>query len=357
MSASHRAQSHPAGPARVLHATQSLGISRESIARSLQRTLQQRDTASSRRPDNFDAQSLASESGPMTDASWTLAPGPIALCVIASALYAARWRAARRIDGARSAPAWRLVCFAAAIAALAGALISPVDRLAEQVFAMHMVQHVLLLDVVPVLAMLSLTKIILRPATPHLHRLEQALGPLASPQAAALAYVAMMAVWHIPALYDAALESPTLHVLEHICFMTAGLTYWWHLLSPIRSRRFSGLQPVMYMGFTKVLVGMIGIVLTFTPQALYDFYGRQAEHWGLTPEADQAVAGAIMALEQSIVMGIALAYLFIRALSESDAADARADRYAADDAGSSQLTEESISGTAEAGPGAANRYP
>ena len=50
---------------------------------------------------------------------------------------------------------------------------------------------------------------------------------------------------------------------------------------------------------------------------------------GLSPLDDQHVAGLIMALEQSIVMGIALAYLFVRMLSEADREDERAERYEA----------------------------
>ena len=101
---------------------------------------------------------------------------------------------------------------------------------------MHMVQHILLLDVVPILLIVSLTKVILRPATRRLQRLERSAGPLAHPAVAVVLYVAVMWGWHVPALYDAALRHPFVHALEHTFFMTAGLLYWWHLLSPIRSR-------------------------------------------------------------------------------------------------------------------------
>ena len=141
-------------------------------------------------------------------------------------------------------------------------------------------------------------------------------------------YVAVMWVWHIPALYDAALEHASLHVLEHIVFATAGLWYWWHLLSPTRSRlRLGGMQPVVYMVSTKLFVGLLGIALTFAPEALYAFYEDQQRVWGLSALDDQQLAGAVMAIEQSIVMGIALAFLFIRALQESEREEERAERY------------------------------
>jgi cytochrome c oxidase assembly factor CtaG len=208
------------------------------------------------------------------------------------------------------------------------ALCSPVDRLAEQLFFMHMVQHLLLLDLAPILVLLGQTKVILRPLTRRLMRIEQAAGALAHPVFAIVLYVAVMAFWHVPALYDTALEHPVAHVLEHITFGLAGGLYWWHLLSPIRARRrLGGMGPVVYMLATKVLVGLLGIMLAFAPDAIYSFYERQPGYWGLSPGTDQAVGGLIMALEQSIVMGIALVFLFVRALGESERDEQRAERY------------------------------
>ncbi len=263
------------------------------------------------------------------DTSWTLEPGAIALTVAAAAAYGVRWRRVRRkAGGARGAPVTSALAFGAAIMVLVATLMSPLDVLGEQVFAMHMVQHVLLLDVVPVLVMLSLTKVLMRPVTRRLQRLEEAAGLLAHPAGAVLVYVVVMWVWHIPALYDAALQQAVVHVFEHVCLLSAGLLYWWHLLSPIRSRMSPGpFGPVVYMLVAKLLVGFLGIALTFAPNALYDFYVDAPRVWGLSATDDQSLAGAIMAIEQSVVMGIALAFLFIRALAESERDDARAEQY------------------------------
>jgi putative membrane protein len=82
------------------------------------------------------------------------------------------------------------------------------------------------------------------------------------------------------------------------------------------------------MASTKVLVGLLGILLAFSPDLLYT-YDWTGTKWGLDAIDDQHVAGLVMALEQSIVMGIALAFLFFRMLSESEAEDQRAERYGA----------------------------
>jgi putative membrane protein len=259
------------------------------------------------------------------DTSWTLEPGAMLLIVLLAALYVPRWRGARRHGGPRAAGGWRLVSFAGGLALLVVALLSPVDRLGEQAFTMHMVQHVILLDLAPILLILGLTKVILRPLTRRLQPIERAAGPLGHPVVAVVLYIAVMWLWHVPALYDAALRHAPVHVLEHVCFLSAGLLYWWHLLAPVRSRlRTGGMGPVVYMLSTKLLVGLLGIGLTFAPEPLYDSYDEGPGIWGLSPADDQSAGGAVMALEQSVIMGIALAYLFVRALAESEREEERA---------------------------------
>ena len=261
--------------------------------------------------------------------SWSFAP--IVLLALAGYLvvYTLRWRTSRAEGGARAAGYGRLALWYGGVGLLTVALVSPLDGLGEQFATFHMVQHLLIADLVPVCLTLALTKWILRPGTRAIHRIEKAAGPFGHPAFGVIAYVGVMWAWHVPALYDAALEQPFVHTLEHLSFAAAGLLYWWHLLSPIRSRlRLGGMGPILYMASTKVLVGFLGVLLAFSPDLLYA-YAWEGTKWGLTPIDDQHVAGLVMALEQSIVMGIALAYLFFRMLSESEAEDQRAERYGA----------------------------
>jgi putative membrane protein len=263
------------------------------------------------------------------DVSWTFAPVVLAALAGYVVVYALRWRVARREGGARAAGWGRAVLWGTGIAALFAALVSPLDRLGEQFATFHMVQHLLLADLVPICLTVALTKWILRPVTRRIHRIERAAGPFGHPAFGVVAYVGAMWLWHVPALYDAALEHAGIHTLEHLSFAAAGLLYWWHLLSPIRSRlRLAGMGPILYMASTKILVGFLGVLLAFSPDLLYA-YTWSGTKWGLSPLDDQHVAGLTMALEQSIVMGIALAYLFFRMLAESEAEDQRAERYGA----------------------------
>jgi putative membrane protein len=263
------------------------------------------------------------------DTSWTFAPIVLVALAAYGWVYTARWRTARAQGGARAASGGKLALWWAGIAGLVVALISPIDRLGEQLATVHMIQHLLLADLVPICFTVALTKWILRPVTRYVHRIERAAGPFAHPAFGVVAYVGAMWFWHIPALYDAALEHGGIHVLEHLSFAAAGLLYWWHLLSPIRSRmRLAGIGPILYMGSTKILVGFLGVLLAFAPDLLFKFYDNPGTRWGLSALDDQHVAGLVMALEQSLVMGVALAYLFFRMLAESEAEDQRAERYA-----------------------------
>jgi putative membrane protein len=262
------------------------------------------------------------------DASWSFEPTVLVGVLVLALLYAAGWRRARDSGEPHRPGLGRIALFALGLGAILAALVSPIDRLSEQLMLMHMVQHILLLDIAPILLILGLTKVLLRPVTRRLNTIERRAGYLAHPVVAVIAYAGFMWLWHIPAMYDLALRHDGIHALEHLCFAVAGALYWWHILSPIRGRmRLGGMGPVLYMVSTKLLVGLLGVALAFAPSAIYPFYEHRPHYWGLTAGEDQNLAGLVMALEQSIVMGIALAYLFIRMLAESEREAQRQERF------------------------------
>jgi putative membrane protein len=260
--------------------------------------------------------------------AWSFEPTVLIGVAALAILYALAWRRARA-TGAPHRPGFgRLALFAGGLLAILAALVSPIDDLGDQLLVMHMLQHVLLLDIVPILLILGLNKVLLRPVTRRLNSIEKRAGYLAHPAFAVFVYVGVMWSWHIPTMYDAALKNSTVHAFEHICFAGAGTLYWWHVLSPIRNRmRLGGLGPIAYMVSTKLLVGMLGIVLAFAPSSFYPFYEHHPHYWGLSPSEDQSMAGLLMALEQSIVMGIALVWLFVQMLNESEREAQRAERF------------------------------
>lgn len=264
----------------------------------------------------------------MNPYDWTFAPGVLIALAATSVLYGWRWRDVRAQHGPRAASGWRLLSFSAGVLALFVALVSPVNALGDRLFVMHMTQHILLMDVSAILLILGLTRVLLRPVTARLQRLERAAGPLAHPIFAVVLYVGTVWFWHIPTMYDLALEKPALHVLEHLTFAGAAFVFWWHLLSPIRSRqRLNGLGVVFYLAVAKLGTGLLASFIGLSPDPRYEHYAGQAPLWGLTAASDQGVAGAIMVLQDGVFITAALAFLVVRMLQESEEADQRAERY------------------------------
>jgi cytochrome c oxidase assembly factor CtaG len=259
---------------------------------------------------------------------WSFEPSALVGVFALTLAYVAGWRRARRPREPHPPGYGRLALFVLSMLCVLAALVSPIDALSRDLMVVHMTQHILLLDFVPILLILSLTKGILRPITRKVTAIEARAGFLGHPAFAVLLYAGVMWLWHVPALYDLALAHNNIHILEHVCFSVAGFLYWWHLLSPIRSRmRLGGMGPVMYMTVTKLLVGVLGVVLAFAPNSIYPWYQDHPHYLGLSPRVDQNLAGVLMALEQSIVMGIALTWLFVQMLTESEREQQRAERY------------------------------
>jgi putative membrane protein len=259
---------------------------------------------------------------------WLSDPAVLAPLALVAGIYVWRFRAARREAGGRGAGPVQALAFAGGMVALLAALVSPLDGLGEgYLFSAHMLQHVLLGDIAPLLVLLGLSRVIMRPATRRLMRFERALGPLANPATGLLLWLAVMYVWHIPALYDAAAQHAPIHLLEHVSFFAAGVALWWPLVQPVpMRRRLTGLQPLGYIGAAKAGLAALGIYLAWSSTALYPYYEQTPRIWGLTPVEDQNVGGVIMMVEQSLTLALVMVALFVRALVQSEEEQRRRER-------------------------------
>lgn len=270
--------------------------------------------------------SLAAASDPQLH--WLPDPGVLAPIALLAFVYVRRFRAARREEGGRGAGWPQALAFSAGVFALLLAVASPIDALGEDyLFSAHMVQHVLLGDIAPVLLLLSLSRVIMRPATRRLASVERKLGALASPWTGLVLWLSLMYFWHVPALYDAALENPVVHLLEHASFFTAGVCVWWPLIQPVPMRRpLKGFQTVGYIAAAKFGLAALGLYLTWSSSVFYPYYEQVPRIWGLSAVADQNAGGAIMMVEQSVTFVIALAFLFSRMLTQSEVDERRRER-------------------------------
>jgi putative membrane protein len=259
---------------------------------------------------------------------WLSDPAVLAPLALLAGIYVWRFRTARREAGGRGAGPVQALAFAGGMVALLAALVSPLDGLGEDyLFSAHMLQHVLLGDIAPLLVLLGLSRVIMRPATRRLMRFERALGSLANPATGLLLWLAVMYVWHIPALYDAAAQQAPIHLLEHVSFFAAGVALWWPLVQPVpMRRRLTGLQPLGYIGAAKAGLAALGIYLAWSSTALYPYYKQTPRIWGLTPVEDQNVGGVIMMVEQSLTLALVMVALFVRALVQSEEEQRRRER-------------------------------
>ncbi len=259
---------------------------------------------------------------------WTFDPAILISIALWCGVYVWRFRNARREAGGRGAGWLQALAFSAGILVLLIALVSPVDALGEEyLFSMHMTQHILLGDIAPILLLLSLSRVIMRPATRRFHAIERKLGRLASPATFILIWFALLYFWHIPALYVAAIEHPAVHALEHACFFAAGVAVWWPLIQPVPMRhRLTGLGTFAYIGTAKVGLAALGLYLTWSHSVAYDFYETVPRIWGLTAIEDQNVGGAIMMVEQSLVLVTTFTILFVRMLLQSEEDERRRER-------------------------------
>jgi cytochrome c oxidase assembly factor CtaG len=199
-----------------------------------------------------------------------------------------------------------------------GALLSPLDWLGEErLLTAHMAQHLLLGDIAPLLIVVGLTGPMLRPllALPGAVALHRWLHPLV-----VLAFWAGdLYVWHLPALYGAALADERVHALQHACFLGFGVLAWWVVIEPIPGRRWFGTGSKILYVFAMRLVGLVlANIVLWTPTVLYGAYAAAPRVWGIGALEDQEYAGGLMMLECSLVTIGVLVWLLNAWADESE---------------------------------------
>jgi putative membrane protein len=196
--------------------------------------------------------------------------------------------------------------FAVGVIALIAALATPLETLAYERFSAHMIQHLLLTVVAaPALALASVPRTI-APLVRGSTRSRLRRSALAArwrrsarrhvatwPAAAALAYIAVLAGWHLPAMYEWALTNEAVHVVEHVTLLTTAVALWAVVLA---ARRTAPLTGFLALFGTSVAGGVLGALITFAPAPLYRTYGSTSPAPGGATDAlaDQQLAGVLM---------------------------------------------------------------
>src|SRR5438270_4713486 len=264
--------------------------------------------------------------GPVTPQSlwsaWTWDPLILVLLLISALLYI------RGLGRGAKASKWQITSFASGWLTLLIALISPLHRLGSVLFSAHMSQHELLMLIAAPLLVLG------RPIVPFLFAfsppwrlrighvtktkwLSEIWKKLTQPLNVWLLHGFTLWIWHLPALYQATLESDFIHALQHISFLGTALLFWWTLIHGRYGRMGYG-TAVFYIFTTAVHSSILGALLTFSHNVWYPIYDGRTIAFGLKAIEDQQLGGLIMWVPSGMVfiaLGLAL---FAAWLGESE---------------------------------------
>jgi putative membrane protein len=228
-------------------------------------------------------------------------------------------------------PIWRLAAFFSGLLSLWIAIGSPLSAFDDVSLTAHMVQHLLLMAVAPPLLLLG------TPSIPLLRGLPQsivrgAIGPflrsypvkwlghfLTHPAVCWVAATVALLAWHIPAAFELALRSEAWHEVEHICFLSTSLLFWWPAVLPFPSdASWSRWSIPVYLFLATLPGGALGAFLTFCDRVLYPSYGTAPRLFGVSPLEDQVIAGALMWVYGTFVYTIPAVVITVRLLAPQD---------------------------------------
>lgn len=254
-----------------------------------------------------------------------LAPTQVLVPLLLGMLYVRR---VRTLAGTpRAVPGWRQACFLGGVAIIVATISSPAAHVAEELFWVHMTEHLLIADIAALLIVLGLTGPVLQPVLRI--RWLSWLRAFGHPLVALPLWAANLFVWHLATLYQGALDHPAVHALEHATFIGFGISMWAALLGPLpRPAWFGNAAKIGYIIAVRLLGGILANVLLWS-HAVYPDYAAGAREWGIDPEADQKIGAGIMMVEGSLITLGLFAWLFIRAGREGDERQALLDLAAA----------------------------
>jgi putative membrane protein len=239
-------------------------------------------------------------------AAWTVEVPLLVGLAVAGGVYLGGLGRLWRRAGGQGIPVWRASAYGLGWLALAVALVSPLHALGTALFSSHMVQHMVLVVVAAPLLALGLPAVTSLWALPSRWRLAiahrwrvagraRALPALAgSPLVAWGLATGVFWLWHVPGLYQAALRSEVVHIVEHVSLLATALVAWWTVVRPAgRGRPVYGLR-VLSLFAAALVGGLFGALVTFARRPWYPAYGASVPDWGLTPLTDQQLAGVAM---------------------------------------------------------------
>lgn len=216
------------------------------------------------------------------------------------------------LGGLRSARS-RVASFVAALVVLVLALNGPLHNLSDNyLFSAHMAQHLVLTLVFPPLLLYGTPAVVIRPLVRP--GWVMAIARVATrPLAAGIIFSAPIAIWHVPALYEAALRNHNLHIVQHLVFIATAVIMWWPVLSPLPELpRAQHLLQMVYLFLLGIPMSVTGALITLSDSVLYPFYATAPRVGGLTPLEDQQIGGLLMWVLGGLMLWIVMTVIWFR---------------------------------------------
>jgi putative membrane protein len=230
---------------------------------------------------------------PLSDTSITgfsVHPSTVVGIAGLAGLYA--WRVRRE---GRSPSGVQASAFAVALASMFLSLNGPLHDLSDYyLFSAHMVQHLVLTFIVPLLLVVGTPGWMLRPAL-RFPAVNAAARWLTRPVTCFVLFNVTIAAWHLPPLYNLAMANHGVHIVEHLMFMTTAVLMWWPLLSPLPELpRLSYPGQMLYCFLMSIPMSVVAIYVAMADHVLYPAYAAAPRVWGISPLDDQMIGGLIM---------------------------------------------------------------
>jgi cytochrome c oxidase assembly factor CtaG len=240
-------------------------------------------------------------------ADWSLDPDGFVTAAALVVLY---------VTGTRvfPAPRWRAVLFGLGVAVVFFTRVTPLATIANHyLLSAHLFQNIAVAEWAPALLVAGLP-----PALAAFVARARGASLLTRPVVALPVWLGTYLAWHLPWVYDAALEHPrTLLHLEHLCYLAAGILLWWPVFQAAPHRLTAGAKS-LYLAAAFVFASPFGLVLSLLGRPIFTFYEHAPRLWGITPLQDQRIAGVSMTVEEAILFFCLLAYFVARFFQEEE---------------------------------------
>jgi putative membrane protein len=256
---------------------------------------------------------------------WSIHPSTVIGLAVLAGIYL--WRS-RHSTAEKPLSMLRRISFFSALFVIFASLNGPIHDLSDTyLFSAHMVQHLLITMLMPPLLIAGVPGWMLRPLLQN-RAIAAAARVVTRPIACFAIFNIVIAMWHLPVFYNAAMDNHNIHILEHLMFMAAAVLMWWPLTSQLPELpRLSYPGQMLYCFLMILPMSIVAVYISMADQVLYPAYASAPRITSLSPLDDQLLGGLIMWVPGGMIFMIIMTVIFFKwaARGGDDTASAQVD--------------------------------